>query len=336
MAKTADTELLSTAVGRTSLPYAPSWVDHLTDGVRRLPGPSWAFYLGLGLVLFALEMALKFADKTYVEFWDFNPLHGVFVLNVLYYLALLHYLDEVAGRALASFRPALDGDEALHQSLHYQLTTLPARPTFFAGLLGGLYGVFLFFVTPEELKDQAALLTSPAAAVLEVTTNILGWCVMGVFFYHTVRQLRLVSRIYAQHARISIFEQGSLYAFSWLTARTALGLILNIYAWAAAFVWPLLGAHRLLMAEKERRRTALARRMDATIAMLQHRLDGGDLAEMTGLKDALESLVVAQNELDKIRTWPWQPGTLRGLATAVLLPLLLWLITRLLERLVTF
>jgi hypothetical protein len=31
--------------------YSPSWVDQLTDWVRRLPLPAWVFYLALGLAL---------------------------------------------------------------------------------------------------------------------------------------------------------------------------------------------------------------------------------------------------------------------------------------------
>ena len=40
--------------------------------------------------------------------------------------------------------------------------------------------------------------------------------------------------------------------------------------------------------------------------------------------------------LERIPTWPWQPGTLRGVVTALFLPILLWLITRILERLIVF
>jgi hypothetical protein len=29
--------------GGAVLPYAPSWVDRMTDWVDRLPGPSWVF-----------------------------------------------------------------------------------------------------------------------------------------------------------------------------------------------------------------------------------------------------------------------------------------------------
>jgi hypothetical protein len=360
MAEVAAAEQPAAQAVRLARPYPPSWVDRLTDWVRRLPVPSWAFYLGLGLALLLLELAAKFADRTYTQIGDIRPIHVLFVLNAVYYLALFHYLDWVAGRALAAFRPSLIGDEAQYQALHYQLTTLPARPAFLASIAGAVYGVVLYFVTPAAIISQAALLTSPAAIALEVTTNIIGWCAMGAFLYHTVRQLRLVSRIYAQHTRINIFGLGSLYAFSWLTARTAVGIILNLYAWAAfysadparlenvaivvvglvvavlTFAWPLLGVHQLLVVEKARRRTALAQRMDATIAELHRRTDAGEFERTAEVNGTLDGLLKEQSVLDKISTWPWQPGTLGGLATAILLPLLLWFITRLLERLVTF
>ena len=50
------------------------------------------------------------------------------------------------------------------------------------------------------------------------------------------------------------------------------------------------------------------------------------------MKDAMEALVNEQNVVEKIRTWPWEPGTVRGLATALFLPVVIWVITKLLER----
>jgi hypothetical protein len=36
--------------------------------------------------------------------------------------------------------------------------------------------------------------------------------------------------------------------------------------------------------------------------------------------------------LEAVSTWPWQPETLRGILVAVLLPLLVWLLQRVLSR----
>ena len=47
---------------------------------------------------------------------------------------------------------------------------------------------------------------------------------------------------------------------------------------------------------------------------------------VAGIKDELALL-------ERIPTWPWKPDTLRLLTTAIVLPIVLWLATRLLERL---
>jgi hypothetical protein len=54
------------------------------------------------------------------------------------------------------------------------------------------------------------------------------------------------------------------------------------------------------------------------------------------LNKTLASLVVERELLAKIPTWPWQPGALTGFLTALLLPIILWLIQRILERMLTF
>jgi hypothetical protein len=63
-------------------------------------------------------------------------------------------------------------------------------------------------------------------------------------------------------------------------------------------------------------------------------VDADDLARMDGLNKALASLVVERDLLARLPTWPWQPGTLGAFATAIVLPVALFLVTRALERFV--
>jgi len=44
------------------------------------------------------------------------------------------------------------------------------------------------------------------------------------------------------------------------------------------------------------------------------------------------SLLSEKAELASIPTWPWETATLRAVVTALVLPAVLWLITRILER----
>jgi hypothetical protein len=228
-------------------PYAPSWVDHVTDWVRALPVPSWIVYLAPALVLYAITTVIKWEDGSYAAAYAAGnteglykigpiylyPFHAVPELVAFYALALMQYLDDVARHSLESFRPAMrNTDEAHWNNLAYRLTNLPARPTLLASLVGVLFAicvlVLIYFAAPG-FASQLLLFTSPAATVIESAVFVLLWWIWGALIYHTFRQLRLVSHIYTTYARIDIFNLMPLYSFSWLTARTAIGAVLAAY-----------------------------------------------------------------------------------------------------------
>jgi uncharacterized membrane protein YfbV (UPF0208 family) len=200
------------------------------------------------------------------------------------------------------------------------------------------------------------LFTSPAATGLDLGLAGLNLIMTVIIFYHTIRQLRLVSRIYTQHTNVNIFETGPLYALSRVTALTAVALLfffylnitlrsqlqgagpaiaggLTILLAVAAFVWPLLGGHTLLQQEKLRWKGEVARRMETVARELHRRTDAGDYSDMANMDHAIDGLIKEQGALDKVSTWPWEPETVRAVVTALLLPVALWVVTRVLERL---
>ena len=101
----------------------------------------------------------------------------------------------------------------------------------------------------------------------------------------------------------------------------------------AAFAWPLLGVHRLLVEEKERLLGEISLRSETAMLELLQRMDEGKLEGMSELSEAIASLETEQNALKRIPTWPWQPETVRSLITALLLPLGLWIAQYVLQRL---
>jgi len=167
-----------------------------------------------------------------------------------------------------------------------------------------------------------------------------------------------VSRIHATVTRINLFQPDPLYAFSGLTARTAMGYLLladtavlimyefmletdpmalGIMAFmmalaAVTFVLPLLGMHRRMVEEKGRLESEANQRLEAAIAELHRRVDDLNLIDMSELYRAISSLEIERDVLAKIPTWPWQPGTLRVALSPLLLPVAVWLIQRILER----
>jgi hypothetical protein len=194
--------------------------------------------------------------------------------------------------------------------------------------------------------------------VVDYVLLVLSWVVGFVVVYHTIRQLRLVSRIYTQHTNVNIFDTGPLYGLSRVAAITTIALlfITSSYVTLAVnwqfdnpiialtvsvsmlialvtFVWPLFGAHRLLQQEKARWKGEVARQMEVVARELHHRVNTEGMQGMDALKDALDGLIAERGVLDKVPTWPWEPETVRVVATALLLPVALWVITRVLERL---
>lgn len=352
-------------------PYPPSWVDLLTAAVDRLPWPWWLSYLALGLAIFLTTTLIQLATGDYNP-GRYLAFHVWSQAYLAYLLALLHALDRSAAGALQSFRPVLlfdTADQANDESfedLAYRLTTLPPRPALLAAGLGGLFGTILplFFVQsqlPGSMLARAAaqfgFSTHPVVLMTVLLTGTLATAVVGVFVYHTIHQLRWIDRIYRQFTNVNLFRLPPLFSFSRTTALTAAGLALYNYGWFGTapglteqpvglalggfflvvtlitFFWPLYGAHRRLESEKRHLLTQVSRRFEAAAQRLHEGVDSGELAGVDGIHKAMVALDLEQTVLRRIPTWPWEPGTLRSMLTALLLPITIWIIQTALGRL---
>jgi hypothetical protein len=285
-------------------------------------------------------------------------------------LALMHYLDKVALSAIASFRPLLSPkdtagrpaaqEQSTFASLSYQLATLPSRPALLATIGGAAFASILVGIDVVSGTVGPYLAGSAGTAFSTASILIVFIPVNGLAFllvYHTFHQLVHVSRIYSEHTRIDIYQLQPLYALSLPGAFTALGLIAFAYSLfaisppaapanpvqiglslvftgiaAATFALPLLGAHRRLVAEKQASLAEVSSRFRATTVELHRQLDRGRLVQMDPLNKALASLQIEQDVLRKIPTWPWEPGAVRAVVAALLLPVAVWAIQLLLAR----
>jgi hypothetical protein len=322
--------------------------------VDRLPGPGWLYYAGLGLLLLLIQAGALWIEG--IQPSDaFITIQGTLTVIAVLYLALLHYLDDAAKRALKTQQPAMTSTDGAFDRLEYRLTTLPALPTFLICLLvvGGTALANWTTAPPETLGEVT---NSPFATAVIYAVYLLTYWIVAAFVYHTVRQLSTINHIYTDHTRISVYRTSPLYALSRVTALTAASLTIPTYAWFAispgllgnpvalaillsftalaivVFVWPLMGVHRLLVEEKTRMQSEAALRFEAIVSELHRRVDSGSLEGMDALNDAISSLEVEQEALKKTPTWPWQPETVRLLITALALPLGLWLIQFFLQR----
>ena len=146
-------------------PYAPSWLDRLTDLVARLPGPYWLFYLVFGVVLAMARTIIGWIDGSYPA-GTFFPVHVIDGLIPAYFLFAMHLLDDLARRAMADFKPRLRGGEAEYEQLTYRLTTMPFRTSLVVGILAVVEGAIYIpvLLSPVDIEGSHYL-TSPAATV---------------------------------------------------------------------------------------------------------------------------------------------------------------------------
>jgi len=275
-------------------PDRPSWFDRLTAAIDRLPGPYWAPYLlGFLVWLGLIALALSRAGA------HLTPA-VVYAHSLPFYgFWLLHYLDRRAAASLEDFRPAYTGGEAQLQEVRWRLTNLPATPA------------------------------------LAVT---------------------LVTWLYAERAQVNLHHLIPLRSFSTLTAHTAIGMLLVLSGaaiftpeglvgyWLVAallfagfavltFIMPLAGLNRRLAGAKAQELAENARRWEAVIAQLYRLVDRGDLAAADRLNGPLAALERGRIAIERIPTWPWRPETLRGMIGALVLPVLIFLVQRLLGSL---
>jgi hypothetical protein len=328
-------------------PYPPSWLDRFVAWVERLPSPPWAFYAALGAAGYLAASVLRWLDGRQPP-GAFDPTPPPFLLWLVGVLALHHYLDCYARQALEQYRPLLQGDQAEYERLEYELTTSSARAAVLSGLIWVVVSATLVAMTYRLARDYFP--------PWEIAISILTFFVGGTFIQHVLHQMRTVRRIYARVDHVDLYDTQPLIAFSGLTARAAIGLVLLQYAIlailpgeskltlvipsvaltliaVAVFVWPLLGVHRLLEEEKGEQLSAVEQRLKAAVGTLYERVDSGRLVDMEQVEKTITSLKTTRDLVDSRPTWPWQPATVRGLATAILLPIGLWLLQELLQRL---
>lgn len=336
--------------------YPPGWIDRLTAWVERLPGPVWTFYAVLWLVLYLVLLATQWTGGTTVTFY---PFHLFLAGAVSFIFGLIHYLDKTADAALDRFRPVLNCSEAEYAEMRYRLTTMPAGPTLLVTLFAVVVAGLGLIALPLEWRLRVLHFADSTSSVdYHSALSSIVWFSVVLFSYHTLHQLSEVRFIYGR-ARVNLFNLEPLYAFSDLSARTAIGLVAFVSAFyilvpelltnlfslgmgvfftgvaLLTFVWPLLGTHNLLIGEKTRFLGETAKLLEASITELNRHISSKETQGIDDWNKALSGLEAERSALSRISTWPWQTETLRSVVAALLFPVMVWLIQRILQGVLT-
>ena len=334
-------------------PYAPSWVDRLTAVVERLPVPYCLTYSVLSVAEVTIFHVIGWADGLVPRF-QFQPLALLFPIWLWAPLAMITHLNAMALGAVRTFRPLLEVDDETMRQLEYQFTTMPFGPVLKSGLFWSAIYVLIYFAA---LPNWTRLYPSGLlAAAFWFTAGLITFFTGATIYYHTLRQLQLVSQTVAKVPRFNLFRLAPVYTFSRLTARTAVAWVLllsftilvfpfslnpvpiiifsviQIALALAAFILPLWSVHQRLLVEKRQLLADLNLQVEAAIRRLHRDLERDDASAIGGSNDAFEALAAEREIIGRIPTWPWRAGTLTGVISALALPVILFLIQFALER----
>lgn len=335
-------------------PYPPSWVDRLIGWIDRLPLPAWLFYVLCTPALAVLITVVLWIDGS-VPVGEYGSIQGIFPPFVFYLLALYHYLTRVGSRALAAFRPLMEADEIEFARTEYELATLP-RGLGWLSIVIAVATLPNFFVSGQAFGDRTPNTALPyvVAALAAAFFGATIFCLI----IRSFRQLRMVHRLHTQATNLDLLKLEPAHAFSGLTARTGIGLILLLvlgYLYTAPrlvsdylvaaylllgspaiviFLVPVMGMRDRLIEEKQRVLHETIDLLQSTTDRLESKIRAGDFKDLQGMETAIKALIRKREMVEKISTWPWDTATIRGFASTLLLPVLLWLVTRLLGRFV--
>jgi hypothetical protein len=344
------------AVDAMSAQYPPGWPHLLVRWLERLPGPTWVAYLVLVLVI-SLVMHSRGWSRGDTPVGTFDPTSTYWGLLGGVLPWIFGYLERAAAAAFDAFRPALvpAGDP---ERLRHELMTTPRIPAIVVGFAATLLAVASLVLEPEG-SDVDGVPGPVFVAVMVVQAFMTSF--LFAFVYQLIRQARQVGLILDRWAVIDIFRPGPLNAFPRLMAMSGASVVLLVgstivladpeaagsflVSWAPyvvappvvaviAFVIPLFGTHQRLAAEKVRLADEAEERLKGLLGQVDRDIDARELGGLDPLDRAL-SLVLKEREIvAKLRTWPWSVGTARGFASAILLPLALYLAQRFLSQLV--
>jgi hypothetical protein len=337
--------------------YRPGAVSGFLTWVDRLPWHGWWLPPALVVVLLAWSQAVLWATGQ-LPIGTIQPLTASGAVYGPYTLAILVYINRWSERALAAFWPATGWPDDRREAWRYELTTSPGGYGFIelgVGLLaavGAFLGASGTGIGPGA--DRSILFASYLPAAW------LGYSLLIAVILHSTRQLRLVARIHREATAIDPFDRGALYAFSNVTARTGLAYVIAGYyavtvngafqagntigiavilatfaVGVSSFVLPLWGIHERLVREKANLTLDVERLLTKVGAQLYAKVDRGELDSAGPVNASLSGLLALRDRISRVPTWPWPPQLLRGFLSALLLPVVVYIVGHALSLVVT-
>jgi hypothetical protein len=338
--------------GEVAPPVEPGALSRFYAWCARLPwGGWWLFPLLAGVLLLWSHGILWLTGSLAVGSLD--PTLTIGVVYGPYGLGVIAYLNRVAGQALETFWPATGWPAQYRPGWSQAFTTVRAGIELPSLALGILVAAAAFLSAPESVvgSDGSSRL---AYAIALAPIAILGYAVTFLAIAHTFRQLRLVARIHRQARAIDPFDRGPIYAFSRFTVQIGLAFLVSAYytmvvnsafqsgnqvglavlafitaLGVACFILPLWGIHSRLVGEKEALLAGVEDRVGTLAVELYRRIDSGEFDGTKVINEAIAAAGALRGRIERLPTWPWRPQLLSGFLSALLVPVAVYLLSRL-------
>jgi len=329
----------------------PGPVSAAIDWADGLPGGGWWVFVLLAAALLAWGQGIEWA--TGVEpVGTFDPQLLIGVPYGPFGFICLGLGLRIARSSLQAFWPATGWPDAERAAWERRFALTPFWPEVSALALGavGAVGALVGLV-------GGGARSAPDATVIVIAylpAYLAGYGIAAAGGLIAIRWLRHVARIHREATAVDVFDRGPIYAFSRLTVVVGLTYLAVAYysvtvnAGAqvgnpaslafigfsmlfaiASFVLPLWGIHGRLEREKNALRREVDHRINALAGEVYARIDARQFDEIAVINTSIAGVNALRDRIEALPTWPWPPQVLRGFVSALLIPVIVYVATRL-------
>lgn len=335
----------------TAAAYPPGAISRFLAWVDRQPWHGWWVFPLIALLLFLWAHGVLWAAGL-LPVGSLEPTVTVGVAYGPFALAALAYNNRIAERAIVAFWPATGWPEAERPAWTYRFITTPGGYGWPSFVVGAVLAVGSYVGAPSTVLGPGDVNRVPVILAY-LPMLLFGYSMLPAAGVHIGRQLQLVTRIHREAQAVDPFDRVPLYAFSRLTAQIGVlflvvatysltvngsfqaGNILSLASTGASvvigvlsFFVPLWGMHGRLVDEKDALLRDVDRRVTRLGTEMYARIDAGQFDATKVVSDGLGGMVMLRDRINRLPTWPWPPQVFRGFLSALMLPVIVYLVSR--------
>ena len=117
-----------------------------------------------------------------------------------------------------------------------------------------------------------------------------------------------------------------------VTSAFMIVVVLAMLLSLATFLMPLYGIKRRILAEKNQLMEATGLEIEIAYDRLAKAIKAGDSKKLADVRTILDLVHRKKDFVHSIPVWPWNPGTFTALVSAIILPIILGILSRIMQR----